>query len=166
MCSSDLLARVPVAALFALVCGYLAVLGPRGAAAGMVALVAFAVYTGSGTPLSQLLPTLALILGAGLIQLVVALLPDLFGRMDAPRSELFLAWRALGYSLRDSWESAVGIMAPAAIARARGNIAASGAEGATQTWLTTLIARCEDARTGVVALAGIDRKSTRLNSSH
>ncbi|MFO1539811.1 MAG: hypothetical protein ACKOTZ_05095, partial [Chloroflexota bacterium] len=148
-------ARIPVAAVLALVCGYIAVLGPRGAAAGMVALVAFAVYTGLGIPPAQLLPTLGLILGAGCIQLAVALLPEIAGRMDAPRSELFLAWRALGYSLRDSWESAAGIMAPSAIARARGNIAACGAEGATQAWLTTLIERCEDARTGVVALAGL-----------
>ncbi len=148
-------ARVPVAALFALVCGYLAILGPRGAAAGMVALVAFAVYTGSGISPSQLLPTLGLILGAGFIQLVVALVPDIAGRMDASRSELFLAWRALGTSLRDSWGSSAWIMAPVAITRARGNLAASGAQGATQAWLTTLIARCEDARTGVVALAAL-----------
>lgn len=149
------IALVPVAAIFALVCGYLAVLGPRGAAAGMVALVAYAVYTGSGTDPSKLLATLALILFAGLVQFLVAIVPDLAGRMDASRAELFLAWRALGYSLRDSWESSIGIMAPAAIARARGNIAASGAQGATLTWLATLIERCEDARTGVVALAAV-----------
>ena len=148
--------HVLVAALFAALYGVLGAAGPRAGTAGLVGLVTFAVLAGAPEPLGVVLESTSWIALGGIVQLAAALLPEILGRMEAIRTDLFLAWHGLGIALRDPHHGPFGADATAHVSAARERVAASGESGAARAWLETLVGDAERARIAAIALAAAD----------
>lgn len=144
--------HIAMAVLVALVCGFVGIAGPRAALAGMLSLVMFAVYSGTPEPLGEAVHTSTLVLLGGFITIAVVLLPLLFRRMGGVRTDLAIAYRALGFAVRydPQWQRAAGPAAKLAIARE--HIAEAQPRAATETWYTTLTDGVEHIRLAVFAL--------------
>ena len=145
-----------VAAAVAFVFGYIGICGPRAGVAGMVGLVMFAVFSGTPEPIGDVVPTTIYVVIGASIQVIVVCLPTLFRRLEEIRSEVFLAYRALGYSLKRDARGIPALTAAARINVARERIPLSGAEGASRAWLEQLVEACDHARVGFFALTAED----------
>lgn len=143
------LAAAPLVAAF---CGYIGIGGPRAGLAGMIALVTFSVFAGSPGALGEIVPATLLVLAGGLIQMAVALLPELLGTMEAARTDLVVAWRALALGI-PVHAGRQGILDAATRVGAAGDrVRAAGASGATRAWLETLATGAEQVWLAAVAL--------------
>ena len=150
---SDSLAwHLAVAALLAFALGYIGISGPRAGVAGMVGLVMFAVFSGTPESFGEVVPTTIYVVIGASIQVIVMCLPTLFRRLEEIRSEVFLAYRALGYSLKRDARGIPALTAATRINVARERIPLSGAEGASRLWLEQLVEVCDHARVGFFAL--------------
>ena len=148
--------HLAVAALLAFALGYIGISGPRAGVAGMVGLVMFAVFSGTPEPIGDVVPTTIYVVIGASIQVVVMCLPTLFRRLEEVRSEVFLAYRALGYSLKRDARGIPALTAATRINVARERIPLSGAEGASRRWLEQLVEACDHARGGFFALTAED----------
>lgn len=154
--SNSLPLHLAVAALVAFALGYIGIAGPRAGVAGMVGLVMFAIFSGTPEPIGDVVPTTIYVLVGASIQVVVMCLPTLFRRMEEIRSEVFIAYRALGYSLKRDARGIPALTAATRINVARERIPLSGAEGASRAWLEQLVEACDHARVGFFALSAED----------
>ncbi|MFM7247951.1 MAG: FUSC family protein [Actinomycetota bacterium] len=145
------LAHVAVAAVMALICGYIGLAGPRAALAGVLSLVMFAIYSGTPEPLGESFRTGGLVLLGGLIVTVAILGPLFLRRMGGVRADVAIAFRALGFAVRDDPAWQYRDTAVARLEAARASVAESGAEGATAAWYDDLLGAA--ARLHLVLLA-------------
>lgn len=145
--------HLAMAALIAFALGYVGIAGVRAGVAGMVGLVAFAVFSGTPQPIGDAPEVAFFVLLGGAIQVAVITIPTLLRRLEEIRSEVFVAYRALGYSLKHDARGIPAITAATRINTARERIPLSGAEGASRAWLEELVEVCDHARVGFFALA-------------
>ena len=145
--------HLAMAALIAFALGYVGIAGVRAGIAGMVGLVAFAVFSGTPQPIGDATEVAFFVLLGGAIQVAVITIPALLRRLEEIRSEVFIAYRALGYSLKHDARGIPAITAATRINTARERIPLSGAEGASRAWLEELVEVCDHARVGFFALA-------------
>jgi hypothetical protein len=140
--------HVAAAGTIGLLCGYLGVVGPRAATAGVLALVAFIVFSGTVyTPSDAPLVALLLLAGA-LLQAVFSLAPLITRRLGAIRGDVSVAYRALALTFgRKHIESGSGSLA-AKVALCRELIRESGVEGEPLAWVEDLVETCERVRVG------------------
>jgi uncharacterized membrane protein YccC len=146
------LAHIAVAAMVALVCGYVGLAGPRAALAGVVSLVMFAIYSGTPEPLGESFRTGGLVLLGGLIATLAILGPLFLRRMGGVRADVAIAYRALGFAVREdpAWQHRD--TAAARLQSARASVADAGPEGATATWYGDLLGAAERLRLVLLAL--------------
>jgi len=146
-----------VAGLFAGLCGYLGLAGPRAAFAGLLALVGFTIFAGTPVPLQDVFPAVWMILVGGLAQILFAALPEVLRRLGGLRTDISVAYRTVALALRGREG---GIAAPNAIAKllaARRLIGSSGATGDTERWCRSLVDACDQVRIAFLALEGSRR---------
>lgn len=148
--------HLAMAVVVAFALGYIGISGPRAGVAGMVGLVMFAIFSGTPEPIGDVVPTTIYVLIGASIQVVVMCLPTLFRRLEEIRSEVFIAYRALGYSLKRDAREIPALTAATRINVARERIPLSGAEGASRAWLEQLVEACDHARVGFFALTAED----------
>lgn len=151
--SDSLPLHLALAAVVAFVLGYIGIAGPRAGVAGMVGLVAFAIFSGTPDPIGDALPTALWLLLGGTIQVVAICIPSLLRRLEESRSEVFIAYRALGYSLKNDVRGIPAVTAATRINLARERLPLGGAEGTSLVWLQDLVETCDHARVGFFALA-------------
>lgn len=145
--------HVVVALVVAAGFGYAGAFGPRAGFAGVVGLVTFSVYAGSPEQLGAVPLTVTCVAIGGLVQLAFAVLPELLGRMEAVRTDLFLAWHGLGVAMHGSITSSYGADVAAHVAAARERAHAAGETGETLAWLDGLALSADRTRMGAIALA-------------
>ncbi len=145
-------AHVAVAAVVALVCGYVGLAGPRAALAGMLSLVMFAIYSGTPEPLGESIRTGGLVLLGGLIATVAILGPLFLRRMGGVRADVAIAFRALGFAVRDdpAWQHRDTVAGRLQAARA--SVADAAPEGATAAWYDDLVGAATRLRLVLLAL--------------
>ncbi len=124
--------HLAMAALIAFALGYVGIAGVRAGVAGMVGLVAFAVFSGTPQPIGDAPEVAFFVLLGGSIQVAVITIPALLRRLEEIRSEVFIAYRALGYSLKHDARGIPAITAATRINTARERIPLSGAEGTSR----------------------------------
>lgn len=133
--------HIAVGLVVAAACGYAGALGPRGALVGVLALVCFAVFSGSPVPLPRALESGALYWLGGIVVCVAASALWPAHRWGASRSALAAAWRAC--AAYASADAAARVQGSAEIRGAFDTsvkvLASSGAGDATTTWLNTLV---------------------------
>jgi uncharacterized membrane protein YccC len=133
--------HIAVGVAVAAASGYVGALGPRGALVGVLALVCFAVFSGSPVPLPRALESGALYWLGGLVVCVAASALWPAHRWGASRSALAAAWRACAaYAAAD----AAGRVQRSAEIRGAFDtavkvLASSGASDATTAWMHTLV---------------------------
>lgn len=144
--------RVAGSAAVALVCGFVGVLGPRAALAGVMTLALTTIYAGTPGDLEQGAEAAAWVLVGGIVYLA-AIAPDWPLRtMQGLRGTMATAYRAIGLAGQraDHSISATGLaMLPAA---AHHLVERGDTRGATRQWAENLIDDAEKARRGLIAL--------------
>ncbi|MCB0858951.1 MAG: FUSC family protein [Solirubrobacterales bacterium] len=144
--------HVFVAMLVSLVCGYLGVIGPRAATAGVLALVVFIIFAGTVYVPADA-PQVALLLLAGAaLQAAVSLAPVFTRRLGSVRGEISVAYRALALTFQDRQIEVGSASLAAKVGLSRELIRESRAEGATRDWLDDLVQICERVRVGTFLL--------------
>ena len=98
--SPNFVAHLVAAGIFAAFCGYIVLGGPRAALAGVVALVAFAAFSGTPEPFSEVLPTTLKVLISAAAMTTVIVVPMLAGRLGGLRTDVAVALRAQAFALR------------------------------------------------------------------
>jgi uncharacterized membrane protein YccC len=150
--AGHMVAHIAVAALVALVCGYVGLAGPRAELAGMLSLVTFAIYSGTPEPLGTSLRTSGLMLLGGAIATLAILGPLLARRMGGVRADVAIAYRALGFAVRDdpAWQHRD--PAAASLQSARASTLEAGPGGATAAWYDDLLGAVTRLRLALLAL--------------
>ena len=144
--------HLAAAAVVSLVCGYIGVIGPRAATAGMLALVTFIVFSGTVYGPSDA-PLVALLLVAGsLLMATFSFLPALARRLGPPRADIAIAYRALGLTFGEGYPTTGSASLAAKVALARELIRESAVQGETGKWLEDLVETCERVRLGTFLL--------------
>lgn len=83
--SESAIGLILVSAGFAALCGYVGVLGPRGALAGLLSLVVLTVFGGSPQPEWNVVPTALLVGLGGVVQAAVTVLPTMIRHPGSAR---------------------------------------------------------------------------------
>lgn len=144
--------HVALAGMVGLFAGYLGVIGPRAATAGVLALVAFIVFSGTVYSPSDAPLVAVLLLAGALLQAVITLAPLLTRRLGGIRGDVSVAYRALALTFgRKHLETGSGSLA-AKVALCRELIRESRVEGETLDWLNDLVETCERVRVGTFIL--------------
>ncbi len=144
--------HVAAAALIAFAAGYACIAGPRVGLAGVLALMMFAVYSGKPQTFDHgLRITLLTAIGCVIAALLV-LLPILLARMGGMRSDLAVAYRELGFALKEDphWHRRPAPVTSLDVAVAR--IDEVRPRGATAGWYATLTGGVERLRVALTAL--------------
>lgn len=100
--SDSTVVRIGATLIVAFLCGYVARMGPRSGIIGQVGLVVFVVFAGAPDAAATAAPEGLLMLAGGAIQVTVAVASQLAGRTSGVRTDICVAWRSAGYSLRRS----------------------------------------------------------------
>jgi uncharacterized membrane protein YccC len=149
--SASPLAHVVVGALVAAICGYVCVLGPRAALAGMFALVVFLAFAGApGSPEVALRDGAMVLIGGGL-QVLIVMITGLTRRDSGARAAVASAYRHLAV---DGLRSRLTVpIVVAAFAQADDVAQRTVAGDGMRVWLVDLAGEARRARLGVLALA-------------
>lgn len=94
--------RVVSTVLVAFACGYAARMGPRATVIGMVTLVVFTVFSGIPAADDLAVPSGLWILLGGALQIVAVIALQFVSRTGGVRTDICVAWRSAGHSLRRS----------------------------------------------------------------
>ncbi len=152
--SSNFLAHIVVVAIFAAFSGYIGLGGPRAALGGVLALVAFTVFSGVPVPLSEALPTTLKVFVGAAAMTTVAIIPMLAGRLGGLRTDVAVALRAQAFALRGMLGGIDGTNVAGKLVAVRVRLAASGCYGQTLQWLEQMLGDAEAIRFGFLALHG------------
>ncbi len=152
--SSNTLAHIVMAGIFAAFCGYIGLAGPRAALAGVVALVTFAVFSGTPTAISDGGPLVLKVFIGAIAMASAVIIPMLTGRIGGLRTDVVVALRAQSFALRGKVGGIDGTNVAAKLGAARGRLQASGCYGETLVWLDGLLSEAHAMRLGFLALNG------------
>lgn len=144
--------HVFVAMLVSLICGYMGVIGPRAATAGMLALVVFIIFAGTVYVPADA-PEVALLLLAGAsLQAAVSFAPVLTRRLGAVRGDISVAYRALALTFEGRQIEVGSASLAAKVGLCRELIGETTVENTTRDWLDDLVQTCERVRVGTFLL--------------
>ncbi|MFM8526911.1 MAG: hypothetical protein ACKOBH_02150, partial [bacterium] len=87
--------HLAMAAILGGILGYIGIAGPHAALAGVLALVAFAVFSGTPQPIDDITPALFSLLAGAVAQILSVALPLLARRMGGLRTEISIAMRGV-----------------------------------------------------------------------
>ena len=145
--------RIVGSAVAAAVCGFVVVVGPRTALAGVISLVLVAIYAGTPGTLVGGLEAAGWLAAGGLAYIVVALPDWPLHRFTGLRTSLSTTYRAVGVAAGDPGHeiSATTVaMAPLAVLAV---IRSGDTRGTTREWALGLAEDCDAARRSLAALS-------------
>lgn len=144
-----------MAAILGGILGYIGIAGPHAALAGVLALVAFAVFSGTPQPIDDITPALFGVLAGAVAQILSVALPLLARRMGGLRTEISIAMRGVAFALRGRDGGAASTNAIAKIAAARTLTQTGGGYGETRRWYEALLDCTDELRMSFLALEGV-----------
>ena len=151
--SSNQLAHVVVMALFAFVCGFAVLGGPRTGMIGVLCLVMYCVY--SGMPLlftSAWGDALGYFVGS-MISATVVVVPWLFRRLDGHREILAGFFRGFGYVCKSDPSQAINAVHAERLRTLSLAMEFDGHEGSSREWIDEIARRASVIRFNTIALS-------------